>query len=354
MKILDRLIRRTIILSTLSVNAVIIALQSFLSLVQQFNFLGQHGYSLWNILAFVPMQIPAQFYQLFPMAGFLGALIGLGRLSMTSELIIMRASGVSIMQIAWSVTKTALVMIIVVTAIGEGIGPLCQQKSAQMQQAALSSSTHASLLKSVWLHQGNSFTHIGALKDHDTMIDITRYRFTRNDRLDQATSAVSGRLMDHRWTLSHLKQTIFLKNHIAIVTQQHAALHATFQPVLQMQMAVASAEQTIIALYQTIQYRHSIGLSVNQYIFSFWQRMMQPITSLVMICLAVPFVFGSLRSASMGLRILLGVLIGFSFYMLNQLFGPITLVYQFPPFLAAIIPTALFFLIALVLLMRAR
>lgn len=38
MRLLDRLIRRTIILSTIIVSAIIIALQSFLSLVQQFNF----------------------------------------------------------------------------------------------------------------------------------------------------------------------------------------------------------------------------------------------------------------------------------------------------------------------------
>jgi lipopolysaccharide export system permease protein len=353
MRLLDRLIRRTIIVSTLIVSAIIIALQSFLSLVQQFNFLGEHGYHLSNILLFVPMQIPAQYYQLFPMAGFLGALIGLGRLSASSELIIMRASGVSIMQIAWSVLKTAMIMIIVVTVIGEGLGPLFQQKSAQMQQAALSS-PNASLLKSVWLHEGNSFTHIGALKNHDTMIDITHYRFAPTGRLLSATNAVSGRLANQHWILSHLKQTLFLNDRVSVKTQQHALLHVTFQPVLQMQMAVATAEQTMLALYETIQYRHSIGLSINQYVFSFWQRLVQPITSLVMICLSVPFVFGSMRSASMGLRIMLGILIGFLFYMLNQLFGPITLVYQFPPLWAAVIPTVLFFLIALLLLSRAR
>jgi lipopolysaccharide export system permease protein len=274
---------------------------------------------------------------------------------MTSELIIMRASGVSIMRIAWSVMKTALLMIIVITVIGEGIGPFCQQKSEQMQQAALSSSsTHASLLTSVWLHQGNSFTHIGALRDKDTMIDIMHYRFAADGRLLDATSAKSGRLINHHWNLSELKRTVFLKNHVLVQTQKASRLHVVFQPVLQMQMAVATAEQTLIDLYQTIHYRRSIGLSVNQYIFSFWKRIVQPATSMVMICLAVPFVFGSMRSASMGLRILLGVLIGFLFYMLNQLFGPITLVYQFPPLYAAFLPTCIFFLLTMIMLSRTR
>lgn len=151
------------------------------------------------------MQIPAQYYQLFPMAGFLGALIGLGRLSASSELIIMRASGVSIAQIAWSVFKTALIMIIVVTAIGEGLGPLFQQKSAQIQQAALSA-PNAALLKSVWLHEGNSFTHIGALKNHETMMDVTHYQFDPTGRLLSVANAVSGQLVNHHWKLSHLKK----------------------------------------------------------------------------------------------------------------------------------------------------
>ncbi|EKD76920.1 MAG: hypothetical protein ACD_42C00533G0002, partial [uncultured bacterium] len=129
MKILDRYIRRTLIISTIMVSAVIIGLQSFLSLVQQFHYVGDHDYSMWRAFLFVPMQLPAQFYQLFPMAGFLGALIGLSRLASTSQLIVMRASGVSVMRIAWSVMKAGILMIIVVTAIGEGMGPHWQLQS---------------------------------------------------------------------------------------------------------------------------------------------------------------------------------------------------------------------------------
>ena len=354
MKILDRYIRNTIILSTFMVSAVVVGIQSFLSLVQQFQYVGQHGYTLWQAFLYVPMQLPAQFYQLFPIAGFLGALIGLTRLSSTSQLIVMRASGVSIKRIAWSVMKAAVLMVIVVTAVGEGVGPLLQQHSEQVRQKTLSSANHASLLDSVWLHQANGFTHIGQLTNQNTMLDITRYRFGSDGRLVQAINAKSGRLVNDQWILSHLKKTTFLRDHIEVKTQRHAAFHVAFQPNLQLQMSIASAEQTMMDLYRTIQYRRSIGLGVNRFMFSFLQRILQPITTVVMICLAVPFVFGSFRSASMGLRVIAGVLIGFVFYMLNQLFGPITLVYQFPPLLAALIPTCLFSLIAVVLILRTR
>src|SRR3990167_4620708 len=354
MKILDRYIRHTVIFSTFLVSAVVIGMQSFLALIQQLQYVGQHGYTLWQAFLYVPMQLPAQFYQLFPIAGFLGALIGLTRLSSTSQLIVMRASGVSIKRIAWSVLKAAVLMIVVVTTMGEGAGPLLQQHSELARQKTLSSSNRDSLLDSVWLHQANGFTHISRLTHQNTMLDITRYRFGPDGRLVRVIDAKSGRLVNGQWKLSHLKKTIFLKDRIEVKTQQHSDFHVAFQPNLQLQMSIDSAEQTMMDLYRTIEYRRSTGLGVNRFVFSFWQRLLQPATTVIMICLAVPFVFGSFCSASMGFRIIAGVLIGFVFYMLNQLFGPITLVYQFPPLLAALIPTCLFSLIALILILRTR
>jgi len=88
--------------------------------------------------------------------------------------------------------------------------------------------------------------------------------------------------------------------------------------------------------------------------FDFWQRLFQPLATLVMICLAVPFIFGPLRTGTMGLRILSGVIVGFGFYILNQFFGPFSMVYQFPPLLAAGLPTLLFATLGVGLLWSSR
>lgn len=354
MKKIDSIIRDSIFISTLMVSAVIVGIQSFLSLVQQINFVGQQGFGLWQALLYVLMQLPAQFYQLFPIAGFLGALIGLSRLSSTSQLIVMRVSGISMIQIAWSVMKTAIIIIFVVTLLGEGVGPLLQQQSEQLRQNELFPRGHAAILESVWLRQGNGFIRIGRLTGQHAMMDVTRYYFEPSGRLSRASVATSAQWINGQWKLLQLKKTIFHPDHIEVQSAATADLHVAFEPELQEQMSLVTAEQTIKDLYHTIHYRRSIGLGVSQYVFTLWQRILQPLTTVVMICLAVPFVFGSFRSASMGLRILAGVFIGFTFYMLNQLFGPITLVYQFPPLLAAVMPTCLFLMIAMLLLVRAR
>lgn len=58
------------------------------------------------------------------------------------------------------------------------------------------------------------------------------------------------------------------------------------------------------------------------------------------------------RSVPMGVRVVTGISFGFVFYVLDQIFGPLTLVYGIPPIIGALLPSASFFLISLWLLMR--
>ncbi len=72
----------------------------------------------------------------------------------------------------------------------------------------------------------------------------------------------------------------------------------------------------------------------------------------VMMLMALSFIFGPLRSVPMGVRVVTGISFGFVFYVLDQIFGPLTLVYGIPPIIGALLPSASFFLISLWLLMR--
>ena len=68
--------------------------------------------------------------------------------------------------------------------------------------------------------------------------------------------------------------------------------------------------------------------------------------------MALSFIFGPLRSVAMGVRVVTGISFGFIFYVLDQIFGPLTLVYGIPPIIGALLPSASFFLISLWLMMR--
>ncbi|MFT5451520.1 MAG: lipopolysaccharide export system permease protein, partial [Enterobacterales bacterium] len=74
----------------------------------------------------------------------------------------------------------------------------------------------------------------------------------------------------------------------------------------------------------------------------------------VMMFLALSFISGPLRTVTIGARIVLGMVVGYGFNMLSSIFGPVSLIYQMPPILAASLPIILFAVIAAVMLKNAR
>jgi lipopolysaccharide export system permease protein len=108
------------------------------------------------------------------------------------------------------------------------------------------------------------------------------------------------------------------------------------------------------ALYRYIGFMEENGLSSITYEVAFWGKVAVPLVILAMISLAVPLLFGSLRSVGVGQRVFVGVLIGIVFYVLNKGFSQLAVVYPVSPVVAAFLPGTLCFIGALWLFGRAR
>jgi len=100
MKIIDRYVARVIIAGTLTALLLVVGLDAFFSLISQIDNVGEGDYTLLKMLATIALTIPNSMYELFPVATLLGSLMGMGMLASNSELIAMRASGLSIWRIA--------------------------------------------------------------------------------------------------------------------------------------------------------------------------------------------------------------------------------------------------------------
>ncbi|MDF5068552.1 LptF/LptG family permease, partial [Vibrio parahaemolyticus] len=90
----------------------------------------------------------------------------------------------------------------------------------------------------------------------------------------------------------------------------------------------------------------------SRYELAFWRKLTQPLSIAVMMLMALSFVFGPLRSVTMGARVLSGVVAGFTFYISSEFFGPLSLVYGISPVFGALAPSLVFLAIAIALLRR--
>jgi len=105
-------------------------------------------------------------------------------------------------------------------------------------------------------------------------------------------------------------------------------------------------------LYDYVTYLNESEQDSSRYELALWRKVTQPFSIAVMMLLALSFVFGPLRSVSMGARILSGVVAGFTFYISSEFFGPLALVYGIPPAFGAVMPSIVFLSIAVMLLRR--
>ena len=119
---IDRYISTTV--ATAMGLAVIALLGLFvvLTLIEQVQCI-VNEYTILNVLRFVLYSLPRMLYEVVPYAALIGCLAGLGLLASSSEILVMRSSGISTFSIAWSVLKPALILAFIGMLVGEFLLP---------------------------------------------------------------------------------------------------------------------------------------------------------------------------------------------------------------------------------------
>jgi lipopolysaccharide export system permease protein len=198
----------------------------------------------------------------------------------------------------------------------------------------------------IWYRDNNDFIFIKEIAANNELRNIARYRVNTKMQLILTSFAEKGHYENGQWLFYNINQTnIENNNHIVSKKIAKQSWGITLDKNLLGLTKLTPDQMSLNKLKAYLQFRHHNGLTAGLYEFEFWKRLIQPIATMVMIFLAIPFIFGPLRSSSMGFRIVAGVIVGFSFYVMNQFFGPLSLVCQIPAFISALLPTLLFALI---------
>ena len=149
MKLLNRHVASSVFAAIVLVLIVIVGLDVMSAIIDQMGDLGGN-YGSSDALMYVLLTLPGRVHEYIPFAALVGCLIGLGTLASQSELIIMRAAGISTLRVIWMVMKPALVLMLVGLLLSEFVAPPAEQLAdrkraiAQHGQAAISSTMQLS------------------------------------------------------------------------------------------------------------------------------------------------------------------------------------------------------------------
>ena len=342
MRILDFYIGRVITSTTFITLAVFVSVSGIIKFVEQMRAIGRGNYDLAHAALYVLYAVPRDIEVFFPMSALIGGLIGIGMLASNSELIVMQAAGLSRLDIIKSVMKTAVILIMVSMAIGEWLAPSGEAKAREIRAQAISGGSLIAAKNGVWAKDGDYFVNIGEVLDRGQLKKVQIYGFNDELKIDSWLSAKSAIYQDKSWLLSDVEEFSLTDDEIITKSHSQKIWSSSLTPKKLGVVTVTPESLSLRGLIDYLDYLEANEQDPSRYQLAFWRKLMQPLTVAVMLLVALSFIFGPLRSVSMGARIMMGVFTGILFFISNEVLGSLSLVYQLPPMLGAMMPSLFF------------
>lgn len=354
MTTLDRYIAKEVVKGSVIAVLVLLALLSFFTFADELGDIGQGDYGLGDIFQYLALTTPRSLYELMPSAALVGSLVTLGALANNRELMAMQAAGASRARIIRAVLTGGLLLLAISIGVGELIAPPAE-RSAQTLKALAQKKQVASRSKyGFWVRDGNVYINIREIQKQENLGNINIYEVDAEKRLKLATHAGRAVYDGAQWKLKKIRISRFEPDRVVAEKKDFADWSSVLAPDLLNAFVIRPENLSAWELANYIDYLRENGqqsLSVEQ---AFWGRIVNPVVTLVMLLIAVPFVMTLKREVGIGQRIVVGVVIGLGFYLFDRMFSHFGLIYEMNPIFSAAFPTLLALTGASIALVRMR
>jgi lipopolysaccharide export system permease protein len=342
--LMDFHIGRAVVLAVLVVLLAFTGLNALFPLIDELaDTRGDYGAR--EALAYVGWSTPRRIYELMPFVVFMGALVGLGTLANQSELVVLRASGVSVGRLFASVCIAVAPLLALNFALGEWLAPWGEARAEALQARAQQGTGQIRLGDGLWHREGETWMSVSALDTNGDMVWVRQYQRDDQGRLTLARTAATGRFVqqDGRagWLLEGVHETRFRNGEVEALRHAEVFWPSSLTPELLTITGLLDARRLALTdLSRQIVYMRDQNLNPARYELAYWNKLAQPAATLGLILVAVAFILGPLREKSMGTRVATGILVGLGFKYLQDLFGPAAMVWAWPAWIAVFIPVA--------------
>lgn len=353
-KVVDKYVGRNVASMVVFCTIGLVSLSSLIKFVDQLRNVGRGEFDFVACMQYVLLTVPGQIVMFFPLGVLLGTVLALGNLASTSELIAMQALGKSKMRIVWSACKSVIPLIFAIMLTSEFVVLDFEKRAESLISEAVSNGQVAVTSRGIWFREGNSFINIAYFMSDGDLQSVTRYVFSSTipKRLIRSESASKGSWKDNKWEMEDIKIIFYEDDVISRSTKERDIWDINLTPNNVEVVGVHANELSISGLHEYINYVTKNGQKADRYILELYRKVISPITVLVVLLLASSTIFGPLRSSSMGARIVVGILVGFTFYAVNEILAPFTIFYGVPPIIGAVMPTLTVLAVSVVLLRR--
>jgi len=245
--------------------------------------------------------------------------------------------------------------VFIAVCVGEFVAPPCERNAQLLKTTAQNDGVVMRSQYGMWLREGNRFINVRKILDDGSLGDIRIYEIDQQHRLTQVTQADHGKFLgDQQWRLSNIRQSLIESNQIHAEAKPDMQWQSSIDSDLLKVAVVNSDNLSLYDLYMYIDFLKTNNQKSQIYEMAFWSRLVNPLVTFVMLMVSIPFVIGIGRGISAGGRIMMGILIGMSFNILDRIASNMGLIYDVNPLLMAIAPSTIVFVMALYAVRKAH
>ncbi len=316
---------------------LILSLDFISSIVDQSEDLSE-TYTLYHSLLIALLELPGEIHEYLPATILIGSLIGLGMLSTSNEITVMRSAGMSKLHLFGIACIPVVMVSLAGLLIIEYVVPACHSKLAQVEMDVKGRTSSNQTSNWLWNRENDDFISIREFRSDASIAGLTMFRFDEAGKMSSFLTAAKAQYADTHWALENVK---IVGLHGDRTEMQHLDSYLWESRLNPQLLEVLTEEPQYLSttdLWLNLQYRQSQSLDVAAYEHTFWTRLFQPLVCCALLLVGISSLFGPMREATMGYRVFMGVLIGYSFNVVQEMLAQLTLAYQLPPILVSIIP----------------
>jgi lipopolysaccharide export system permease protein len=371
MKTVRRLIYREVVISIVLVTLGFLSLFFFFDLIDELQHIGKTNslggsegtYQIRHALLFVSLLLPNHVYELLPICVLIGTISVMARFAQSSEFTILRTSGLGPWRALRLLLALGSVFVVLSFIVGDYLVPVAD-RGAQLLRAKYRGQITVGQT-GAWLKEKQSYSNyvvnVRSLAPNNEMQGVRIFEFDAKGLVVSMTDAASARFAeDEAWLLRKTERTEFQvrpsldgagkATESANVIRTRAESMRWPTEISAEMVAVALLKPDRMATYDLfhyIQHLKANGQTAQRYEIEFWRKVFYPLSCLVMVILALPFAYLHFRAGGIASYVFGGVMIGISFFLLNNVFGYIGNLQNWRPWLAAAAPGLLYTAISL-------